>query len=126
MNSNTTKAFKIWLSLDNPFILQAALDQFIVTIKTALYHNDSNKLLKYDDFKTVVNNLSPIVATDNDLRPFWQIIPVICKAANILARHYLDLKGIRSYNLITMTKKPRLISIWQASSRTRRVTQSHF
>lgn len=81
MNSNTTKAFKIWLSLDNPFILQAALDQFIVTIKTALYYNDSNKLLKYDDFKTVVNNLSPIVATDNDLRPFWQIIPVICKAA---------------------------------------------
>lgn len=88
MNSNTTKAFKIWLSLDNPFILQAALDQFIVAIKAALYYGDLNKLLKYDNFKTVINNLSPIVATNDDLQPFWQLIPVIYKAvkANIITK----------------------------------------
>ena len=88
MNSNTTKAFKIWLSLGNPFILQAALDQFIVAIKTALYYNDLDKLIKYDNFKTVINNLSPIVTTDDDLQPFWQLIPVVYKAvkANIITQ----------------------------------------
>ena len=88
MNSNTTKAFKIWLNLDNPFILQAALDQFIVAIKTALHYDDLNKLLKYDNFKTVINNLSPIVATNDDLQPFWQLIPIVYKAvkANIITQ----------------------------------------